>query len=203
VVILTFAKLRPCVGPDHGSAALMRRVGRRCHPLSSNASTIARRDDIASGGIRSFAEIAEREGKLERHIRRLRPLRAPPPATTVPPAWRPRAGRSGPRCGAARRTTTRVCSRRRLTASSVHQEDDCSSGWRRALLASSVGMPSHLERLDPFAHTEALGTRGRAPHALAAGAACNHDDEVPRLVDNRDHSVVVALVDPHWKERPL
>ena len=31
-------------------------------------------DDIASGGIRSFAEIAERERKVERHIRLLTPL---------------------------------------------------------------------------------------------------------------------------------
>jgi hypothetical protein len=31
-------------------------------------------DDIASGCVRSFAEIAEREGKVERHIRLLTPL---------------------------------------------------------------------------------------------------------------------------------
>jgi site-specific DNA recombinase len=38
-------------------------------------------DSIASGGIRSFAEIAEREGKVERHIRLLTPLAFIPPRT--------------------------------------------------------------------------------------------------------------------------
>jgi site-specific DNA recombinase len=36
-------------------------------------------DDIASGGVRSFAEIAEREGKVERHIRLLTALAFIPP----------------------------------------------------------------------------------------------------------------------------
>ena len=36
-------------------------------------------DGIASGGIRSFVEIAEREGKVERHIRLLMPLAFIPP----------------------------------------------------------------------------------------------------------------------------
>jgi site-specific DNA recombinase len=36
-------------------------------------------DDVASGCIRSFAEIAEREGKVERHIRLLTPLAFIPP----------------------------------------------------------------------------------------------------------------------------
>jgi site-specific DNA recombinase len=36
-------------------------------------------DAIASGGIRSFAEIAEREGKVERHICLLTPLAFIPP----------------------------------------------------------------------------------------------------------------------------
>jgi site-specific DNA recombinase len=38
-------------------------------------------DGIASGRIRSFAEIAEREGKVERHIRLLVPLAFIPPRT--------------------------------------------------------------------------------------------------------------------------
>jgi site-specific DNA recombinase len=38
-------------------------------------------DDIASGCIRSFAEIAAREGKLKRHIRLLAPLAFIPPCT--------------------------------------------------------------------------------------------------------------------------
>jgi site-specific DNA recombinase len=38
-------------------------------------------DDVASGGVRSFAEIAEREGKVERHIRLLTPLAFIPPRT--------------------------------------------------------------------------------------------------------------------------
>jgi site-specific DNA recombinase len=38
-------------------------------------------DGIASGCIRSFAEIAEREGKVERHIRLLTPLAFIPPRT--------------------------------------------------------------------------------------------------------------------------
>jgi hypothetical protein len=36
-------------------------------------------DDIASGRVQSFAEIAEREGKVERHIRLLVPLAFIPP----------------------------------------------------------------------------------------------------------------------------
>src|SRR5262249_32928045 len=36
-------------------------------------------EDIASGRVRSFAEIAEREGKVERHIRLLTPLAFTPP----------------------------------------------------------------------------------------------------------------------------
>jgi site-specific DNA recombinase len=36
-------------------------------------------DDVASGCVRSFAEIAEREGKVERHIRLLTPLAFIPP----------------------------------------------------------------------------------------------------------------------------
>jgi len=38
-------------------------------------------DDIASGCVRSFAEIAEREGKVERHIRLLTLLAFIPPRT--------------------------------------------------------------------------------------------------------------------------
>ena len=38
-------------------------------------------DDVASGCVRSFAEIAEREGKVERHIRLLTPLAFIPPRT--------------------------------------------------------------------------------------------------------------------------
>ena len=38
-------------------------------------------DGIASGCVRSFAEIAEREGKVERHIRLLTPLAFIPPRT--------------------------------------------------------------------------------------------------------------------------
>ena len=38
-------------------------------------------DGIASGGVRSFTEIAEREGKVERHIRLLTPLAFIPPRT--------------------------------------------------------------------------------------------------------------------------
>jgi hypothetical protein len=38
-------------------------------------------DDIASGCVRSFAEIAAREGKVERHIRLLAPLAFIPPRT--------------------------------------------------------------------------------------------------------------------------
>jgi site-specific DNA recombinase len=38
-------------------------------------------DDIASGRVQSFAEIAEREGKVERHIRLLTPLAFIPPRT--------------------------------------------------------------------------------------------------------------------------
>jgi site-specific DNA recombinase len=38
-------------------------------------------DDIASGCVRSLAEIAEREGKVERHIRLLTPLAFIPPRT--------------------------------------------------------------------------------------------------------------------------
>ncbi len=38
-------------------------------------------DDIASGRVRSFVEIAEREGKVERHIRLLTPLAFIPPRT--------------------------------------------------------------------------------------------------------------------------
>jgi site-specific DNA recombinase len=37
-------------------------------------------DDLASGRVRSFAEIAHREGKVERHIRLLAPLAFTPPA---------------------------------------------------------------------------------------------------------------------------
>src|SRR6516164_6721557 len=38
-------------------------------------------DDIASGRVQSFCEIAEREGKVERHIRLLAPLAFIPPRT--------------------------------------------------------------------------------------------------------------------------
>jgi hypothetical protein len=38
-------------------------------------------DDLASGRVQSFAEIAEREGKVERHIRLLSPLAFIPPRT--------------------------------------------------------------------------------------------------------------------------
>jgi hypothetical protein len=38
-------------------------------------------DDLASGRIRTFAEIAEREGKVERHVRLLTPLAFIPPRT--------------------------------------------------------------------------------------------------------------------------
>jgi site-specific DNA recombinase len=38
-------------------------------------------DDVAWGRVRSFAEIAEREGKVERHIRLLTPLAFTPPRT--------------------------------------------------------------------------------------------------------------------------
>jgi site-specific DNA recombinase len=38
-------------------------------------------DDLASGRIRSFAEIARSEGKVERHIRLLAPLAFVPPQT--------------------------------------------------------------------------------------------------------------------------
>jgi site-specific DNA recombinase len=38
-------------------------------------------DDVLSGCVRSFAEIAEREGKVERHIRLLTPLAFIPPRT--------------------------------------------------------------------------------------------------------------------------
>jgi hypothetical protein len=38
-------------------------------------------DDLASGRIRSFGEIAEREGKVERHIRLLTTLAFIPPRT--------------------------------------------------------------------------------------------------------------------------
>ena len=49
-------------------------------------------DDLASGRVRSFAEIAEREGKVERHIRLLTPLAFIPPRTLAPrlrpqPLW--------------------------------------------------------------------------------------------------------------------
>jgi hypothetical protein len=36
-------------------------------------------DDLASGRIQSFAEIAQREGKVERHVRLLAPLAFTPP----------------------------------------------------------------------------------------------------------------------------
>jgi site-specific DNA recombinase len=38
-------------------------------------------DDVVSGRVQSFAEIAEREGKVERHIRLLMPLAFIPPRT--------------------------------------------------------------------------------------------------------------------------
>jgi hypothetical protein len=38
-------------------------------------------DDVASGRLRSFAEIADREGKVERHIRLLTSLAFVPPCT--------------------------------------------------------------------------------------------------------------------------
>jgi hypothetical protein len=38
-------------------------------------------DDLSSGRVQSFAEIAEREGKVERHIRLLTPLAFIPPGT--------------------------------------------------------------------------------------------------------------------------
>jgi site-specific DNA recombinase len=38
-------------------------------------------DDIVSGRVQSFDEIAEREGKVERHIRLLTPLAFIPPRT--------------------------------------------------------------------------------------------------------------------------
>jgi hypothetical protein len=38
-------------------------------------------DDLVSGRIRPFAEIAEREGRVERHIRLLAPLAFIPPRT--------------------------------------------------------------------------------------------------------------------------
>jgi hypothetical protein len=38
-------------------------------------------EDLASGRVRSFAEIAQREGKVERHIRLLTPLAFTPPQT--------------------------------------------------------------------------------------------------------------------------
>jgi hypothetical protein len=38
-------------------------------------------DDVASGSVPSFTEIAEREGKVERHIRLLAPLAFIPPRT--------------------------------------------------------------------------------------------------------------------------
>jgi hypothetical protein len=38
-------------------------------------------EDLASGRVQSFAEIARREGKVERHIRLLTPLAFTPPQT--------------------------------------------------------------------------------------------------------------------------
>jgi site-specific DNA recombinase len=38
-------------------------------------------DDVASGRVQSFAEIAQREGKVEQHIRLLTPLAFIPPRT--------------------------------------------------------------------------------------------------------------------------
>lgn len=38
-------------------------------------------DDLASGRVELFAAIAEREGKVERHVRLLAPLAFTPPAT--------------------------------------------------------------------------------------------------------------------------
>jgi site-specific DNA recombinase len=38
-------------------------------------------DDLVIGRVQSFAEIAEREGKVERHIRLLTPLALIPPRT--------------------------------------------------------------------------------------------------------------------------
>jgi site-specific DNA recombinase len=49
--------------------------------LLAIAKTRAWFDDLVSGRVQSFAEIAEREGKVERHIRILTPLAFVPPRT--------------------------------------------------------------------------------------------------------------------------
>jgi hypothetical protein len=55
-----------------GQADAQTRESRRNSPCHAKAP--AWTDDVASGGIQSFAEIAEREGKVETHIRILAPL---------------------------------------------------------------------------------------------------------------------------------
>jgi hypothetical protein len=62
--------LKPALKPETREAILLAIAKARCWI-----------GDLASGRVRSFAEIAEREGKVERHIRLLTPLALTPPQT--------------------------------------------------------------------------------------------------------------------------
>jgi site-specific DNA recombinase len=62
--------VKPTLKPEARDAILLAIAKARCWI-----------EDLASGRVRSFAEIAEREGKVERHIRLLTPLAFTPPQT--------------------------------------------------------------------------------------------------------------------------
>src|SRR5260370_28889019 len=57
--------------------------------------------------------------------------------------------------------------------------------------------------LDALADAETLRARRRAPHRLAARAACHDDDKIARLIDDGDHRILIVLVDPDREDRAL
>jgi site-specific DNA recombinase len=65
---------------DQPSGKRMLKPGTRDTILLAIAKARSWIDDFASGRVQSFAEIAHREGKVERHIRLLAPLAFTPPA---------------------------------------------------------------------------------------------------------------------------
>src|SRR5262249_2344755 len=77
------------------------------------------------------------------------------------------------------------------------------SNPRMVRCLASIGAPPSPVTLDELADAQALGTRRRTPHRLAAGAPGHDHDEVARLVDDRHHGVLIVLVDPDRKERPF
>ena len=70
-------------GVVHAPASLELSKPRRDAALSAIAKARSWIDDLARGSVSSFAEIAAREGKVERHIRALAPLAFVSPQLTA------------------------------------------------------------------------------------------------------------------------